>query len=598
MQIFVDINAASDGNGTQAHPYRHIQQAADVAVAGDIVNVLPGIYRETVNPRHSGTADKPIFYSATKQNQAVVTGAQRFTGWENVSGNVWKLEIPNRDFGDYNPYTVIADHTFDHAGEVFMNNKALYEVDSLEKVMHPVKNELSRTADFSDHTWYTEQESAEKATAVYANFQGQDPNRAKVELTVRESCFFPADEGIDHLIISGFAFTKAACRWASADYNKGLVGTNSGTGWKVVNCDLSHAKCSGLALGRNSQEPMGSLAADDPDRHQIKNNTIHDCGQTGIIGISGNPSPIIEHNNLFNINVRQNLLGNDVGAINLVPSLGAEISRNCIHDCTRGLFLGGHVAHTRIARNVFYNNALPNDFTVTAANQQALLAGLGEDIHIERSAGVTVVANNLLLSDCAVKLVSQGVLLIHNLINGSTEWLSSRPVGADDPYYHRICDPAAAGQKTHSSHFFNNIFIRKSLRKEVLKLLDIAHQQPTDGLDNTVQGDGAKFYAARTAGQHDPITPNKFGNFFLDDRLDDIQLNIKDTNEGLFMESNLADLLTEDTAQAISMETAANPETEKFNTDYLGNQREGVQVTAGPFDTKREYQHCLFKLFL
>lgn len=596
MQIFVDINAIDGGNGTQERPFKRIQQAADIAMPGDYVCVLPGTYRETVRPRHSGTADKPIIYAAAQQNRAVITGAERVTNWQLVAGTVWKAVIANQTFADYNPYTVVADHTFDHAGEVFLGNRAMYEVDSLAKVTHPVLNELSRDAAFTTYTWYTEQAPSEDATVIYANFHGKDPNRSRVEITVRESCFFPEQEGIDHIVISGFSFTKAACRWASASYNKGLVGTNTGAGWKIVNCDLAHAKCSGISLGRYSEVPAGDLTIVHPLRHLIKNNTIHDCGQTGIIGVDGNPSPVIEHNNIFNINVRQNLVGAEVSAINLLPSIGAVIKRNCIHDCTRGLWLGGKVTHTKISRNIFYNNALPNDVKVTKSNQEALIAGLGEDIQIENSVGVTVVENNFLLSDCALKLESQGILLVHNLINGSVEWLSNQAAGDDNAYYHRLhCQDA---NRDASSYFFNNIFIRKSLRKELQTLLAIAHQQVDhQDLTGAAQPIDDQFFAAQTVQSKDQITENRAGNIYLDDRLTDIKIDINPTGHGVFVDSNLGDFLTEDTGRAISMKRAAGPAT-TFNTDFLGNYREGTQVTAGPFDHKHEYEKCLFKLFL
>lgn len=596
MQIFVDINATANGNGSKTRPFNHIQEAADIAMPGDYISVLPGTYREEVHPRHSGTADKPIIYSSAVQNGAIITGAQRIVSWQPVAGNVWKVIIPNSRFADYNPYTTIADHTFDHAGEVFLNNKAMYEVDRKDKVANPVENELSRDKPFTTYTWYTEQVTAKDATVIYANFQGKNPNHERVELTFRETCFTPLRKDVDHIVISGFTITKAACRWASAAYNKGLISTNNGAGWKITNCDISHAKCSGISLGRYAKVPTGDLEAAKPIQHQLRNNTIHDCGQAGIIGVDGNPSPIIEHNSIFNINIRQNLVGEEVSAINLFPSLGATIARNCIHDCTRGLWLGGKVARTRISRNVFYNNSLPNDFKITKANKQALLIGLGEDIQIQKSAGFTVIENNFLLSDCALKLESKGILLLHNLINGSTEWLSSNASESNDAYYHRIYQPGSSDD--NSSCFYNNIFVRKSLRNEMKKLIAMAEKQgATADLPEQFAGDGNRFFAAQSAGHHDQLAPNKLGNVYLDDQLQDVDLTVNATGKGVFIDSNLTDLLAENTGRAISMGKSAN-EITTFDTDFLGHQREGVLVTAGPFDHKHEYQECLFKLFL
>ena len=48
---YVDINAPVNGNGSRKRPFRHINDAAHVALPGDEVVVLPGIYREYVTDR-------------------------------------------------------------------------------------------------------------------------------------------------------------------------------------------------------------------------------------------------------------------------------------------------------------------------------------------------------------------------------------------------------------------------------------------------------------------------------------------------------------------------------------------------------------------
>ena len=62
MTIYVDASAAAGGNGTKERPYKTIQEAADTALPGDEVLVLPGIYREAVNPKHAGTPAHRITY--------------------------------------------------------------------------------------------------------------------------------------------------------------------------------------------------------------------------------------------------------------------------------------------------------------------------------------------------------------------------------------------------------------------------------------------------------------------------------------------------------------------------------------------------------
>ena len=78
---YVDINAPVNGNGSRKRPFRHINDAARVALPGDEVVVLPGIYREYVNPIHAGTEEAPIIYRSEKMLGAVITGAEILTDW-------------------------------------------------------------------------------------------------------------------------------------------------------------------------------------------------------------------------------------------------------------------------------------------------------------------------------------------------------------------------------------------------------------------------------------------------------------------------------------------------------------------------------------
>ena len=105
MQIYVDAHAEHDGNGTKQLPFKRIQEAATIARPGDLVKVMPGVYRESVDPRFAGTKNKPILYQAVKQNLTIITGAEKVDDWEPVGVDVWRTVIANQRFGKYNPYT-------------------------------------------------------------------------------------------------------------------------------------------------------------------------------------------------------------------------------------------------------------------------------------------------------------------------------------------------------------------------------------------------------------------------------------------------------------------------------------------------------------
>ena len=49
MIYYVDATSFKDGDGSQARPFKHINDAAKLAVPGDEVIVKPGVYREHVS---------------------------------------------------------------------------------------------------------------------------------------------------------------------------------------------------------------------------------------------------------------------------------------------------------------------------------------------------------------------------------------------------------------------------------------------------------------------------------------------------------------------------------------------------------------------
>ena len=184
MKYYVDINAMPGGQGTQESPFGTIQAAADIALPGDEVIVLPGIYRENVDPKNSGTEDARIVYRSSEPLGAVITGAEILTGWKKEDG-IWTARVSNDIFTERNPYTTrISGDWFmaefiAHTGDVFLNGKSMYEADSVEAVKAAVPSAASWDKAFSVYQWHAEQDGNE--TVFYANFQDYDPNRETVE---------------------------------------------------------------------------------------------------------------------------------------------------------------------------------------------------------------------------------------------------------------------------------------------------------------------------------------------------------------------------------------------------------------------------------
>lgn len=499
MKYFVNSSAAPGGDGSQAKPFAFINDAAKIALPGDEVLVCPGVYREAVNPIHGGTEAQPIVYRSMEPKQAVITGAEPLRGWQNVKGSVWTARVNNALFVDRNPYTtLVSGDWFDaghiaHLGDVYLNGKSLYEVTDKNAVFSPKPSAASWDPDFSTYVWYAEQAGDE--TVFYANFQGVDPNRETVEISVRKSCFYPEAEGVDYITLSGFTVCCAATQWAPPTaYQEGMVGPHWSKGWIIEDCDIFEAKCSGISLGKyyqpeNDNKWLKGKVKDGTQTerevicraqregwtkerigsHTVRRCRIHDCGQTGIVGHLGCVFSLIEDNHIYRINNKQNLAGAEIGGIKLHAAIDTVIRRNHIHHCTRGLWLDWQAQGTRVSQNLFHDNCLPFDFLM---NPQAM-ASVGEDIFVEVSHGPTLIDNNVLLSLRALKLPTQGVAVVHNLICGSlaavgrgvSNGAKSLPSPRYTPYHvpHRTEIEGFMTILHGDMRFYNNIFVQQKV---------------------------------------------------------------------------------------------------------------------------------------
>lgn len=522
MDIYVNAAVKRSGNGSEAYPFQRIQEAARIAKPGDTVLVYPGTYREWVNPACAGTEKERITYRSVKPLGAVITGAEAVNNWVLYQGTTWLARIPNGLFNEYNPYTTLVRGDWfiasfiAHTGEVYLNDKAMYEVTELSKVLQPEVYKASWEPEWSVYTWYTCQDEERNETLLYANFQGLNPNQKNVEINVRENCFYPEKEGVGYITLSGFHVTKAATQWAPPTaYQEGMVGPHWSKGWIIEDCEISNSKCSGISLGKYRQPENDNKwlnwklkdgtqterecicqaqregwSKERIGSHIIRRCEIHDCGQTGIVGHLGGVFSLIEDNHIHHINHRQNLAGAEIGGIKMHAAIDVVFRRNHIHHCTRGLWLDWQAQGTRVTQNFFHDNAMP----VPDAQIEPGAPGIGEDIFVEVSHGPTLIDNNLLLSDRSAKLATQGVAFVHNLIAGG---FAAVGIGTDNgaktlssprytPYHvpHRT---EIAGFMTFlhgDMRFYNNIFIQKPIRPGMQRVMENAQGAGKNGWDD------------------------------------------------------------------------------------------------------------------
>ena len=494
MIIYVNAAAAREGNGSKEMPFKHINEAAKVAMPGDEVIVAPGIYREYVDPINAGTEDNRIVYRSEKPLGAIITGAEEVKSWKPYQGNTWVARIDNGVFGDYNPYTTLVNGDWyfapipRHTGAVYLNDRALYEAVTLDECLKGEVYAPSWEPEYSIYKWYTEQDGNE--TVIYANFQGKDPNKENVEINVRRNCFMPSKTGVGYITFSGFNVNKAATTWAPpASYQDGMIGPHWSKGWIIEDCEISNSKCCGISLGKyydpendhyftvkhvKSPTQMERDAVcrgqyhgwlkENVGSHIVRRCHIHHCEQTGIVGRMGCVFSIIEDNHIHHINNMQQLGGAEIAGIKFHAAIDVIFRRNHIHHSTMGIWCDWQAQGTRITQNLLHDNYAPDN------TPKAPGAMMSQDIFVEVGHGPTLIDNNIMLSKASVRIATQGIACVHNLIAGAFTAVGggtdNTVNGINQPRYTPYHIPhrtEVAGFMTilhGDDRFYNNIFIQ------------------------------------------------------------------------------------------------------------------------------------------
>ena len=487
MKIYVDARAFRGGNGSKDRPFQHINDAAQIARPGDEVIVAPGIYREYVNPKNAGTDDARIIYRSKKPLGAVITGAEEVKNWCPYKGTVWICRVDNSIFGNYNPYTtyVYGDWYFagrsKHTGCVYLNDKMMYETDTLEDCIRGEIYECSWEPEASIYKWYTEQDN--HTTVIYANFHDKNPNEECIEINVRRECFLPSKTGIDYITVRGFHICKAATTWAPpAAYQDGMIGPHWSKGWIIEDCEISNSKCAGISLGKyldpDNEHYFTNKHVKSPTQmerdavcrgqyhgwlkehvgsHIIRRCNIHHCEQGGIIGRMGGVFSIIEDNHIHHINNMMELGGAEIAGIKMHAAIDVIYRRNYIHHCTMGIWCDWEAQGTRITQNLLHDNQKP------AFAKQLKGAMMSQDLFVEVSHGPTLIDNNILLSDVSLRMATQGVAMVHNLICGSLTCIGNGTGSRYTPYHipHRTEVMGFMTILHGDDRFYNNIFVQK-----------------------------------------------------------------------------------------------------------------------------------------
>lgn len=91
---YVAKTGANSNPGTLPKPFATIQQAANVAQAGDTVYIRAGVYHETVTVKNSGAwPNAPITFEPYNNESVTIDGADPITGWTKSSGSIYTAKM-------------------------------------------------------------------------------------------------------------------------------------------------------------------------------------------------------------------------------------------------------------------------------------------------------------------------------------------------------------------------------------------------------------------------------------------------------------------------------------------------------------------------
>ena len=452
-----EYHVAKTGNdansGTIESPLHTIQAAANQAQAGDVITVHEGVYREEVTPPRGGISDeKRITYQAYEGEKVEIKGSEVIENWIEESKGIWKVEVDNSLFGNFNPFAdEVKGDWFDakgrkhHTGCVYSKGKGLFEASSKKRLRKNGKKNPSWYAEVNDST-----------TEIWGYFGTVNPNQTLTEINVRQTVFYPRKPFVNYITVRGFKMSHAAPKWAPPTAEQmGLIGTHWSKGWIIENNEISHSINVGISLGKYGDEfdNVGATAEaylNSIDRarengwnketigsHIVRNNEISYCEQAGIVGSMGASFSQIIANHIHHIHTQRRFGGAEMAAIKFHAPIDMLIKGNRIHNTCLAIWLDWMTQGTRVTQNLMYQN--------------------GMDLYFEVNHGPFVIDNNICLSS-QCRHLSQGGAYVHNLFAGRWgNWEDGRAT----PYFKAHSTEKVGDHKMDigDDHFYNNMFV-------------------------------------------------------------------------------------------------------------------------------------------
>jgi hypothetical protein len=422
--------ASDENDGTEAHPFRTINHAAQVVKAGERVWIHAGIYRELVQPRLSGEdQDRMIAYEAAPGEQVIVRGSRVVTTkWElsvdpnrppraadEVDQNVM-LGFPAYIFSKQLWMTTLPDSMFE--GGYFplrMPNITEAEFKGMDwalKWMGRFPYVLPRGMLFQDGRRMVQMAAYEdlvrlpgsfwvapdRKTVHIHPFGNANPNGRLFEAAVQPYLIQPQTSGVNFIRISGLTLEHCANGFRGA-----ALGTRGGNHWIIEGNTLRQVNAVGMDPGSGY--------------NIIRRNRISDCGTAGMHGSGA--QALVEDNEVVDCGWQDAEFHWEVAGIKLFGCRGALVRHNHVARILGGdgIWLDWGNQNSRITGNVLHDIT-----TVQGA------------LYVEASPIANMVDHNFLwnINGQGVRLAdSDNAIVAHNFFARVSEELVASKVATD-----------------------------------------------------------------------------------------------------------------------------------------------------------------------
>ncbi len=255
--------AKDSGPGTAAQPLRTLAEALRRIQPGDVVQIAPGVYRESIDLRHTslahGTSDARTVIEGRDSSSVTIKGSDSVTGWKALGDDRY------------------VRHDWQvNSQQVFVDGRALRQIGGTilhgfpDDAHHPLAKIHvgaggiwpGRTDGSADEMPYGSFYYDRKRHDLYVRVHAESLDEHKVEVSVRP--FLVIGEGINNLTLRNMTFRHAN----TTDVAQSGAVSLRGNGLALEDLDIQHVDGAGMDI--------------TGDHNLIRSVTADYCGQLGI----------------------------------------------------------------------------------------------------------------------------------------------------------------------------------------------------------------------------------------------------------------------------------------------------------------------------